>query len=84
MCWALPRSGRFQCSPEITQANATWTDISNDWKNGTANVKIDARAIIVGLRDVYHPKYPAAESRVPDQYRADILLKEFEGCFDPT
>jgi YVTN family beta-propeller protein len=61
----------------ITPANATWTDIYQDWKNGTAKVAISARAIIVGLRDVYHPKYPAAESRVPDQYRADIFLKEF-------
>lgn len=60
----------------ITPANATWTDIYNDWKNGTANVDIDARAMIVGLRHVYHPKYPSAESRVPDQYRADIFLNE--------
>ena len=61
----------------ITPATATWTDIYNDWKNGTSHVDIAARAIIVGLRDVYHPRYPAAESRVPDQYRADIFLKEF-------
>jgi YVTN family beta-propeller protein len=61
----------------ITPSNATWTDFYNDWKNGTSNVTIDARAIIVGLRDVYHPKYPAAESRVPDNYRADIFLKDF-------
>jgi YVTN family beta-propeller protein len=61
----------------ITPADATWTDIYNDWKNGTRNVNIDARAVIVGLRDVYHPKYPAYEMRVPDQYRADIFLKEF-------
>jgi hypothetical protein len=61
----------------ITPATATWTDIYNDWKNGTSKVTIDARAIILGLRNVYHPKYPAAESRVPDQYRADIFLKEF-------
>lgn len=61
----------------ITPANATWTDIYNDWKNGTNNVNIDARAILVGLRDVYHPKYPAATSVVPDVYRADIFLKEF-------
>jgi hypothetical protein len=60
----------------ITPANATWTDIYNDWKNDTTNVKIDARAVIVGLRDVYHPTYPAAESRVPDQYRAEIFLKD--------
>src|SRR5262249_45281771 len=46
------------------------------WKNGTNNVSIAARAVIVGLRDIYHPTYPAAESRVPDQYRADIFLKE--------
>ncbi len=61
----------------ITPSNATWTDIYNDWKLGTTKVNIAARAIIVGLRDVYHPTYPAAESRVPDQYRADIFLKEF-------
>ena len=61
----------------ITPANATWTDIYNDWKFGTTKVNIAAQAIIVGLRDVYHPRYPAAESRVPDQYRADIFLKEF-------
>ena len=61
----------------ITPANATWTDIYNDWKFGTTKVDIAARAIIVGLRDVYDPRYPAAESRVPDQYRADIFLKEF-------
>jgi YVTN family beta-propeller protein len=61
----------------ITPPTATWTDIYKDWKNGTSNVNISARAIIVGLRDVYHPKYPAAEGRVPDQYRADIFLKEF-------
>ena len=61
----------------ITPANATWTDFYNDWKNGTSNVNVDARAIIVGLRDVYHPKYPAATEVVPDVYRADIFLKEF-------
>ena len=61
----------------ITPANATWTDIYNDWKNGTRKVNIDARAVIVGLRDIFHPKYPAYEMRVPDQYRADIFLKDF-------
>jgi YVTN family beta-propeller protein len=61
----------------ITPANATWTDIYNDWKFGTTKVNIAAQAIIVGLRDVYHPRYAAAESRVPDNYRADIFLKDF-------
>jgi hypothetical protein len=61
----------------ITPANATWTDVYNDWKNRTNRVNIDARAIIVGLRDIYHPKYPAATDMVPDVYRADVFLKEF-------
>jgi YVTN family beta-propeller protein len=61
----------------FTPANATWTDIYNDWKNGTHNVSIVPRAVIVGLRDIYHPRYPAYEMRVPDQYRADIFLEEF-------
>ena len=61
----------------ITPANATWTDIFGDWKNGTHKVSIVPQAVIVGLRDIYHPSYPAAESRVPDQMRADIFLKEF-------
>jgi len=61
----------------ITPANATWTDIYNDWKNGTSNVSIVPRAVIVGLRDIYHPKYPGFAMRVIDQYRTDIFLKEF-------
>jgi len=61
----------------ITPANATWADIFSDWKNGTHKVSIVPQAVIVGLRDIYHPTYPAAESRVPDQMRADIFLKEF-------
>ncbi len=45
----------------ITPATATWTDMFNDWKNGTHNVTIAAHAVIVGLRDIYHPTYGAAE-----------------------
>lgn len=60
----------------FTPANATWTDIYNDWKNGTHNVSIVPQAVIVGLRDIYHPSYPAFEMRVPDQYRADIFLED--------
>ena len=61
----------------ITPASATWTDIFNDEKNGTSNVNIAASAVIIGLRDIYHPTYAAAESKVPDQLRADVFLKEF-------
>jgi YVTN family beta-propeller protein len=61
----------------ITPSTATWTDLFNDWKNGTSNVTVSASAVILGLRDVYNPTYAAAESKVPDVMRADVFLKEF-------
>jgi len=61
----------------FTPANATWTDVYNDWKNGTHKVSIVPQAVIVGLRDIYNPECPAFEMRVTDQYRADTFLKEF-------
>ena len=61
----------------ITPSNATWTDIYNDWKNGTRTSTSTRGRSSDGLRDIYHPKYPAATEVVPDVYRADIFLKEF-------
>ena len=61
----------------ITPANATWTDIYNDWKFGTTKVDIAARPSSSAFATSTIRRYPAAESRVPDQYRADIFLKEF-------
>jgi YVTN family beta-propeller protein len=62
----------------ITPADATWTDIYNDWKNGSHNVTITPQAVIVGLRDIYSPNGVAFEQRVPDQVRADGFLREFD------
>jgi YVTN family beta-propeller protein len=61
----------------ITPSSATWTDMFNDWKNGTHNVSVAANAVIIGLRDIYHPGYGAAESKIPDVARADVFLQEF-------
>ena len=61
----------------IQPANATWTDIYNDWKNGTAKVKITPRAQIAGLRDVFSTTVPAYALQVSDQYRLDKFLDEF-------
>jgi YVTN family beta-propeller protein len=62
----------------ITPAGSTWTDMFNDWKNGTHNVTISAQAVILGLRDIYHPSYGAAESAIPDVARANVFLQEFQ------
>lgn len=58
-------------------AEASWTDVYQDWKNGTAKVKITPRAQIVGLRDVYSSRVPAYGLNIPDQYRVDQFLSEF-------
>ncbi len=61
----------------FSNPNATWTDVYNDWKNHTSNVKITPYAEIIGLRDIYDSRFPAYELRVPDQYRAGIFLQQF-------
>lgn len=64
----------------VQPSGATWTDIYNDWKNGTANVTIQPRAVIVGLREVYSNKVPAYDLRIPDQLRVDRFLEEFHAA----
>lgn len=59
---------------------ATWTDVYNDWKNGTRNVSITPRAVIVGLREVYSSIVPAYDLRIPDQVRVDRFLEEFHAA----
>jgi YVTN family beta-propeller protein len=60
--------------------SATWTDIYNDWKQGTRNVSIKPRAVIVGLRDIYSNSVPAYDLRIPDQVRVDRFLDEFHAA----
>jgi hypothetical protein len=61
----------------FTPPAATFLDIYNGWKSGQMKVQIKPRTFIAGLKDIYHPEYPAFGGKVPDQYRADIFLKEF-------
>ena len=61
----------------ITPATATWTDIYDDWRNGTGRVTITTRPRTISLRDILAPGYPSYELRVPDQWRADAFLREF-------
>lgn len=64
----------------VEPADATWTDIYNDWKQGTRKVGIKPRAVIVGLRDVYSSNVPAYDLRIPDQVRVDRFLEEFHAA----
>ena len=64
----------------IEPKSATWTDIFNDWKQGTRKVSIKPRAIIVGLREIYSNMVPAYDLRIPDQVRVDRFLEEFQAA----
>jgi YVTN family beta-propeller protein len=61
----------------ITPKSATFKEIYDGWKTGQMTVSIKPRTFIAGLKDIYHPDYPAFGGIVPDQLRADIFLKEF-------
>lgn len=61
----------------ITPAKATWKEIYDGWRAGKMTVEIEPRTFIAGLKDVYHPRYPAFGGVVPDQYRAEVFLAEF-------
>ena len=64
-------------SNTITPAGAGWREIYNDWKSGAGKVAINARPLVLGLRDIYHPRYAAFDTKVTDQLRVDEFLKEF-------
>jgi YVTN family beta-propeller protein len=61
----------------LTPPTATFSDIFNGWKSGKMTVTIKARTSVAGLKDIYHPDYPGFGTIIPDQYRADVFLKEF-------
>lgn len=61
----------------ITPRGATWKQIYDGWRAGKMTVNIEPHTYVLGLKDVYHPRYPAFGGNVPDQYRADIFLEEF-------
>ncbi len=61
----------------LTPPTATFTDIYNGWKAGNMTVGIKPRTTVAGLEDIYHADYPGFGAIVPDQYRADVFLKDF-------
>jgi hypothetical protein len=83
---ALARRRTFRNYGEFTKtayapAKVTWRDVYDDYKNGTAKVKIDVRPNVASLRPYTHPHYPGFPLVTPDAYRARLFLddlKEYE------
>lgn len=62
---------------EVQPANASWTQIYNDYKNGTRNVKIRATSKLHTMAPYLCPTFVGFPSSIPDVYRAGEFLKEF-------
>jgi YVTN family beta-propeller protein len=62
---------------EYIPKGATWTEIFEDYKKGTNNVKVKATANLKSLEPYTHPGYPWFPLTMPDVYRAKLFLDEF-------
>jgi YVTN family beta-propeller protein len=58
---------------------ARWADLYADYRNGTAKVKVTAKANLKSLEPYTHPGYPWFPLVMPDVYRARIFLDELKG-----
>jgi hypothetical protein len=63
---------------KITPANATWTDIYNDYKNGTRNVAIEAVAAIHTIEPYICKEFIGFPGKMQDVYRAQHFLRELK------
>jgi len=66
------------CKTTYTPANATWSDIYADYKNGTNKVKINVKPNMASLNPYSHPNFPGFPLKTPDVYRAKLFLDEFK------
>jgi len=62
---------------KVEPANASWTQIYNDYKSGSRNVKIQATSKLHTLRPYLCPTFVGFPSSIPDVYRAGEFIKEF-------
>ena len=63
---------------EITPKNATFTDMHNDYLNGTNKVKIRAKANLETLEPYLCPTFVGFPNSVPEVYRAKEFIKELK------
>jgi YVTN family beta-propeller protein len=62
--------------PQITPRNATWTDIWNDYRNGTQKVTIRAATEVATLQSYLCPTFIGFPSVMQDVYRAQEFIRE--------
>ncbi|HZG24183.1 MAG TPA: hypothetical protein VEZ17_06355, partial [Chitinophagaceae bacterium] len=68
---------------KVTPANSTWTDLYNDYQNGTGKIKIRASARLHTIRPYVCPTYTGSPRTISDQYKATEFIKELH-AFEKT
>jgi YVTN family beta-propeller protein len=63
---------------EYCPKGTTWTDIYNDYKNGTNKVPITVKSNFQSLEPYPHPRYPWFPLYAPDVYRAKVFIEELK------
>jgi YVTN family beta-propeller protein len=64
--------------PEFAPKGTTWTDLYNDYKNGTSKVKLAVKSPMATLAPYTHPGYPWFPLVAPDVYRARVFLEDLK------
>ena len=67
-------------SDVVTPADATWSDIWNDYRSGDMKIKIRAVPTIHTLEKSYCPDYTGSPRTINDQYKADVFIRELHAC----
>lgn len=80
---ALARKRTFRnygefVNQEYAPKGTTWTDLYNDYRNGTNNVKLTVKANLKSLEPYTHPGYPWFPLLAPDVYRAKIFIDDLK------
>src|SRR5262249_50704635 len=73
----LRNYGEFVSEEDYAPKGTTWTDLYNDYKNGTRKVKLTPRPNLPSLAPYTHSTYPYFPLIAPDVYRAELFLAEF-------
>jgi len=55
---------------------AAWKDVYDDFKNGTAKIKIEVEPNMQSLKSYSHPSYPGFPLTTPDVVRAKLFKEE--------
>lgn len=68
---------------QVIPENATWSDIYEDYKTGSGNIKIKAIPTIHTLENHFCSTYTGSPRTINDQYKADEFIKELH-AFEKT